>query len=203
MIPQLYTHFAYCCSLVDLIVEDHQCQFHLGSWNIFINNDISLQSRKMIDDWLVFDIGWTVLAIMVKRWAKGWALGGHFNWCRIKMIYYLGSDGQRQSIMNNWWIWPYLLNHTRPIYELSLDCSPTTIERPVGEKGDDNKGFTQISLFRWISSESIFHLYQWTTLQRANNFFLHWDRPTAGNLYCNRISRNYWIGSNRIIKKEK
>ena len=41
--------------------------------------------------------------------------------------------GQRQSIMNNWWIWPYVLNHTRPIYELSLDCSPTTIERPVGE----------------------------------------------------------------------
>ena len=157
----------------------------------------------MIDDWLVFHIGWTVLAIMVKRWAKGWALGGNFNWCRIKMIYYLGSDDQRQSIMTNWWIWPYVLNHTRPMYELSLDCSSTTIERPVGETRDDNKGFTQISLFRLISSESIFHLYLWTTLQRTNHFFLHWDRPMAGNLFCNRIPRNYWIGSNRILKKRK
>jgi hypothetical protein len=76
VVPQLYTHLTYCSSLVDLIVEDHRCQFQLGSWNIFINNDTSLQSRKMIDDWLVFNIGWTALAIMVKRWAKGWALRG-------------------------------------------------------------------------------------------------------------------------------
>jgi len=43
-----------------------------------------------------------------------------------------------------------------------------------------------MSLFRLISRESIFHLYLWTTLQRTNHF-LHWDRPMAGNLYCNRI----------------
>jgi hypothetical protein len=49
-IHQLFI-IAYCCSLVDLIDEDHRCQFHMGSWNIFINNDTSLQSRKMIDDW--------------------------------------------------------------------------------------------------------------------------------------------------------
>ena len=122
-----------CCSLVDLIDEDHRSQFYLGSWNIFINNVTRLQSRKMIDDWLIFNIGWTVLAIMVKRWAKRYALRGHLNWCRIKIIYYLGSDDQRQSIMNNWWIWPYVLNHTRPMYELSLDCSPTAIEQHVGE----------------------------------------------------------------------
>ena len=117
------------------------------------------------------------------------------------MTYYLGSDYQRKSKINNWWIWPYVLIHTRPMYGLSLDCSPTTIERPVGETRDDNKGFTQISLFRLISSEYIFHLYLWTTLQRAN-YLLHSDRPTAGNLYCNRIPRNYWIGSNRIIKNK-
>jgi hypothetical protein len=125
----------------------------------------------MIDDWLVFDIGWTVLAIMVKRWEKGWALGGHFNWCRIKMIYYLGSDGQRQSIMNNWWIWPYVLNHTGRYMSYHL-IVPQQPSNALWEKqGDANKGFSQISLFRWISSESIFHLHQWTTLQRANNFF--------------------------------
>jgi hypothetical protein len=25
----------------------------------------------------------------------------------------------------------------------------------------------------------------------------------AGNVYCNRIPRNYWIRSNRILKKRK
>ena len=38
---------------------------------------------------------------------------------------------------------------------------------------------------------------------KSKLFFLHWDKPTAENLYCNRIPRNYRIGSNRIIKKRK
>ena len=46
-------------------------------------------------------------------------------------------------------------------------------------------------------------MYIYEQLYKQQITFLHWDRPMARNVYCNRIPRNYWIGSNRILKKRK
>ena len=68
---------------------------------------------------------------MVKRWAKGWALGGSLQQMRDKddMLFRVGrpSAKHNKQLMNM-----TLCTHSHPpMYELLLDCSPTTIERPV------------------------------------------------------------------------
>ena len=155
----------------------------------------------MIDDWLVFDIGWTVLAIMVKRWAKGMGLRGTLQLMQDKddILFRVG----RPTIKNNEQLVNMTLCTQSHPADISLDCSPTTIERHVGE----TRGWYQRILSNKFISLNIKRIYipciSMNNFTKSKSFFLHWDRPTAGNLYCNRIPRNYWIGSNRIIKKEK